>query len=422
MMFKVGATRRFMVFFLTLLASACLPGPVWAQGHSGHPAAAEDPLLDRWRKANEAVGQFPRGHADLLRWEQSHLPKGSQMPVAAGNGRLGRDRAVDLALREAPALLQRPGLSRLEQDEIRRKVRAQSLEVERSWVDAVIGGQALEQARQALETAQIGAELAQRMLAVGHWSRARQMQEELPLWQARARLAQAQWAHDQALRRLWQQVGAALTPTELLEQLPAQWAEPVPQAPADLDRLELQALQAHPRWSLEDEQARRQLAAVGPAQWQAGRTLIEQAVGARAEGQSPRVDARTGLTHAQLEALGAQSSADRLKRQIQADLRSAHTAFSMAVEQGQVSQSELLRLAQASEQETLWRYNGMLASTWQLLASARHRIEAVETALQARRQAWHAYFDLQAVLAGLPYTGAVSMPSAGAPSTSKPGH
>jgi hypothetical protein len=94
----------------------------------------------------------------------------------------------------------------------------------------------------------------------------------------------------------------------------------------------------------------------------------------------------------------------------------------MAVEQAQVSQSELLRLARASEQETLWRYNGMLASTWQLLASARHRIEAVDAALQARRQAWHAYFDLQAVLAGLPYTGAVSMPSAGTPSTSKPGH
>jgi hypothetical protein len=184
----------------------------------------------------------------------------------------------------------------------------------------------------------------------------------------------------------------------------------------------LQALQAHPRWNLEDEQARRQLAAVGSNHSQAGRALLEQAIGARAEGQSPRIDARMGLTHAQLEALQTQSSADRLKRQIQADVRSAHEAFKMAAEQAQVSQSELVRLARASEQETLWRYNGMLASTWQLLASARHRIEAVDAALQARRQAWHAYFDLQAVLAGLPYTGAASTPSTSTPSASKAGH
>jgi hypothetical protein len=422
MIFQFGAARRFMVSFSTVLAAVVLCGAVWAQGHAGHSATADDALLDRWRRANESVGQFPRGHADLLRWEQSNLPKGSQSPAPAGHGRLGRSTAIDLALRDAPALLERPGQSRLEQEEVRRKVRAQSLEVERAWVDAVVSAQALEQARQILETAEIGAELAQRMLAVGHWSRARQMQEELPLWQARARLAQSQWTHTQALQRLWQQVGASLTWTELLEQLPAQWAEPLPQAPADPDKLMLQALQAHPRWNLEDEQARRQLAAVGSNHSQAGRALLEQAIGARAEGQSPRIDARMGLTHAQLEALQTQSSADRLKRQIQADVRSAHEAFKMAAEQAQVSQSELVRLARASEQETLWRYNGMLASTWQLLASARHRIEAVDAALQARRQAWHAYFDLQAVLAGLPYTGAASTPSTSTPSASKAGH
>lgn len=27
-----------------------------------------------WRKANEAVGAFPRGHADVLRWEQARPP------------------------------------------------------------------------------------------------------------------------------------------------------------------------------------------------------------------------------------------------------------------------------------------------------------------------------------------------------------
>ena len=34
------------------------------------PAGVEAQSLD-WKKANAEVGQFPRGHADVLKWEQS---------------------------------------------------------------------------------------------------------------------------------------------------------------------------------------------------------------------------------------------------------------------------------------------------------------------------------------------------------------
>jgi hypothetical protein len=27
-----------------------------------------------WRRANEAVGQLKRGHADVLKWEQTNMP------------------------------------------------------------------------------------------------------------------------------------------------------------------------------------------------------------------------------------------------------------------------------------------------------------------------------------------------------------
>jgi outer membrane protein TolC len=161
---------------------------------------------------------------------------------------------------------------------------------------------------------------------------------------------------------------------------------------------------------------------LAPAQLQAGRDIIERVVGARGTTEPARIDARTGLTHAQIEALQAQAAADRLKRQIQADVSVALEAFKTSSEQSRQTQSELVRLASAAEQETLWRYNGMLASTWQLLASARHRMEAVEAALQARRQAWHAYLDLQAVLAGLPYNGGLDLASSGASGSPKEGH
>ena len=43
-----------------------------------------------------------------------------------------------------------------------------------------------------LSAAEAGAELAQRMARLGNWSRARQMQEELLLWDARAGLQNAE--------------------------------------------------------------------------------------------------------------------------------------------------------------------------------------------------------------------------------------
>lgn len=425
MFFQPGALHRNGFVFVSFLWAFGVCSPVGAQGHAGHqvqapPVQDASAGLERWRKANEDVGQFPRGHADLLRWEQTHMPKAAESPDVPRS--LNRTRAIELALRDAPALIQSTGLSRLEREELRRKVLQHSLEVERAWIDAVFAGQTLQQARQASETAEIGAELARRMLAVGHWSRARQMQEELPLWQARARLSQAQWSQSQALQKLWQLLGAALSVEQLAAQLPSQWAEPLPSAPLELEQVQAQALQAHPRWSLEEMHARLRAAAVSPGHLQAGREIIERVVGARSPSEPARIDARTGLTHAQIEALQTQTAADRLKRQIQADARVAHEALTTAMEQARRAQSEVVRLASASEQETLWRYNGMLASTWQLLASARNRIDAVEAAQQARRQAWHAHLDLQAVMAGLPYSGGLAFAASAAPGSSKGGH
>lgn len=424
MFFHAGAWHRTCLFWASLPLILGAWAPAGAQGHAGHqvatPAPDEAALIERWRRAHEAVGQFPRGHADLLRWEQTHLPKAGATPAVSGT--LGRARAVELALRDAPTLLEGQGLNQLERAQLRRKVWQQSLEVERAWVDAVIASQVLEQAKQAVETAEIGAELARRMLAVGHWSRARQMQEELPLWQARTRLSQARWTQAQTAQKLWQHLGGFLGRDELQAQLPLQWAEPLPAVTLNLEQAQTQALQAHPRWSLEEGQAQLRIAALAPAQLQAGRDIIERVVGARGTTEPARIDARTGLTHAQIEALQAQAAADRLKRQIQADVSVALEAFKTSSEQSRQTQSELVRLASAAEQETLWRYNGMLASTWQLLASARHRMEAVEAALQARRQAWHAYLDLQAVLAGLPYNGGLDLASSGASGSPKEGH
>lgn len=414
------------------VALALTPG-VWAQGHQSHsghagqqeavpsaPDAAS--LLERWRRANEAVGQFPRGHADVLRWEQARQPQAPAASAAAA-GALGRERAVELALRDAPAWLGRPGLSAFELSGLRRQVRERSIEVERAWIDAVISRQALEHSRQALEAAELGAELARRMREVGHWSRARALQEDLPLWQARSRQVQAERLASQALAHLWQYLGAASSLQELAAQLPRDWAEPLPPPGGALDVLQQQALQAHPHWAIEASNAQRLTAAVGDAQLSQARQSVLRALREREPLAAGQLDPRRDrLSHAQHEALQASAAADRLERQVRSQVAMAHAAYSVVHGQAMTVQTQLLELARQWEQETLLRYNGMLSSTWQLLASARGRIEAVDGLLQARRQAWHAHLDLQAVLSGLPYSGGLTAAAAAGSTPSLAGH
>ena len=127
--------------------------------------------------------------------------------------------------------------------------------------------------------------------------------------------------------------------------------------------------------------------------------------------------------HAFENAWQARQQADRLARQVRADVQMALNALRVANQTAQQSQAQVLRLHTERSQETLLLYNGMLKSTWDLLASARMRIDGVDAALQAQRQRWLAHADLMAVLAGLPYADSAGTSEATNPSnTPNPGH
>lgn len=123
--------------------------------------------------------------------------------------------------------------------------------------------------------------------------------------------------------------------------------------------------------------------------------------------------------HAFENAWQARLQADRLARQVRADVQMALNAFRVANQSAQHTQAQVLRLHTELSQETLLRYNGMLKSTWDLLASVRARIDSVDAALQAQRQRWLAHADLMAVLAGLPYADSASATDTTNPSNSR---
>ena len=55
-------------------ASTPVPAVAYRSVFSDLPRGVEDTVLD-WKAANAAVGQFQRGHADLLKWEQEQARK-----------------------------------------------------------------------------------------------------------------------------------------------------------------------------------------------------------------------------------------------------------------------------------------------------------------------------------------------------------
>jgi outer membrane protein TolC len=344
---------------------------------------------------------------------------------------LSLERAIQLALRDPMDWL-KPGMSSVEIAEIRQNTAARRGQVQRLWVEAVVSRQSVQHSRDILEVAEAGAELGRRMAEVGNWSRVRQIEEELQLWDARNRLDNARLQSEQALNALWQQVGAQMTVQEVAQQLPLHLPlrgpdEVSPLVLDNLPALEQQALQANPRWMLQQTHARRLLSGLGLG---AGATEqfenIEKALRETPANEPPTFDPRRmRWGHALENAWQAKADADRLARQIQADVRGAVAAYQMMRKSAKDRQAEVLRLHTEMEKETLLRYNGMLKSSWDLLASARIRIQSVDAVLQAQRQTWLAHADLASVLAGLPYAASLSAGGAtngASSSNAKPGH
>jgi len=341
-----------------------LPAALWAQTPATAPSAASD-----WRRANEAVAQFPRGHADVLKWEQAQQPAAlatlstpSTPPatavalptpahaarrawllhrdLAAVQARAGADAVEAVAQGQWAALDARllrgvPGLDEL--TEVATQAR-------KAWLNAVAAQQVLQPLAERAEGVDAAFELGQRMVAVGNWSALQLAPVQLAKAAAHRDLARARYAAAQAHHQLlallppgdgWQANGLATAQANLPGALPDLPAQPLPDT-AVAQRLV--ALHAH-----------------------------------MPTAQSVRHDTTARLALA------------------------AHLA-SWAVAQGY--RNEVLPTRQLITDETLLHYNGMLKSVWNLLSEIDSQAQARVDAIGAQRDAWIALADLHWMLQG----------------------
>jgi hypothetical protein len=318
---------------------------------------APAPAEKNWREANDAVGQYKRGHADILKWEKENMPaapSGEQSPA-----RLSLMSPEDVARqawrahRELLNPINRLGAANVDlvakgqwidvDPSLQRRVDdyGELLEVaaegRKAWIQAVAARQMLKHHRDMLEAAQAANELGQRMVSVGNWSKLQGAQVQLAQSSAQMNLRRAQFA-------------ATLADSALINTLGLTGVHTAVTLPESLPELPVQTIPA--------------------------KHLDEHAA-----------------------ALGAQlPRAQRMRNGANTHL--AREAYVVSHALAITARDEVLKVREFITEETVLRYNGMLKSVWDLLGEASSQSQAVVGAIEAQRDFWIAETDLQWVLQG----------------------
>ena len=323
-----------------------------------------------WRRANDAVGSFKRGHADVLKWEQANPGASATMPGSTTGVAIPTAEAAVRMAWTVHRELARP-LSKLgPQNEqliaegrwteldtsLQRRIEDadEVLEVaaagRKAWIEAVAAQQVLKHQRDMLEAAQAAHELGQRMVTVGNWSQLQLSPVQLAASTARMNLRRAQQVAAQAQSHLVKTMGQTglQEAFSLPDQLPAIPAKPM--AEADLQK--------------------------------------------RADAIRNQLPVAESLRNRALS-------------------KGAMNAYLAAHALALDSQGDVLKTREFITEETVLHYNGMLKSVWDLLDEVRNQSQATVDAIGAQRDFWSAEADLQWVLQGGEPDSFVSLGGAG---------
>ncbi|MEY2685053.1 MAG: hypothetical protein RJA09_2197 [Pseudomonadota bacterium] len=367
-----------------------------------------------WPQANHNVAQNPRGHIDIVRWEQAQ-GGATAPPQAPPTTPWDVSQAIRAAQAQRPDLLHNPGLGPMDLAQRRLDALALALQVKKAWYTAIAAQQVLGLYEDHAHAAEASAELGRRMVQVGNWSDAKALPTELNRLDAQTRLAQARLAAETARMGLWQLTGGpggqAVRESHLPSQLPPLPTVHLNHTPEHQQQLVAAAKAAHPTWPWLDQKAQQALRGLAPSH----QALAQQGpTQAWAQG-APVVG--TAWTHPVAEAAQAWAQARALERQIEAGVVLAWAQWRHRHQLHQ-TQTQMEALQARVQDETLLRYNGMLASTWDLLGAAQNRLLAQVAAVDGQLNAWLALSQLEGVQLGLPYAGAETAP--GNPSPRNP--
>jgi outer membrane protein TolC len=283
-------------------------------------------------------------------------------------------------------------------------------ETRKAYFNAVAAQQSASYMEQVAESAEASAELARRMAKAGNWSKLEQAREEAFYAESMAQRARTRHnavATREQLTRLMGLDGKD-TGFTLPDRLPD-----VPKAPNEQTNLESLAMMQRLDIQMARQDTEATASALGLSRATGFINVLDAGYINKSQSGKPRANGYEvslelpifdwgSARVAKAEALYMQSvhrTADTAVR-ARSEVREAYSAYRTAWELATRYRDDIVPLRKKISDEVLLRYNGMLASVFELLADARGQIASVNAAIEAQRDFWLADTDLQAAVNG----------------------
>jgi outer membrane protein TolC len=285
----------------------------------------------------------------------------------------------------------------------------------KAWIQAVAARQTAQYLGDAREAAEAGAELARRMARVGNWSKLQQAREQATLADIGAQLARAEQvavATREKLTRLMGLWGAEANYTlpDRLPDLPKELtAAGDVEATALRERIDVRAARDETRYVAQSLGLTRATSVVDALTLGVVRnTTFDNASGEKETKRGFEVELPVPLfdwgqartTRAEATYLQSVARVREVAVRARSEAREAWHGQRTAYDVAKYYRDEIVPLRKFIVDETQLRYNGMLASVWDLLGEARNHIAAVNNAIAAQRDFWIADTDLRTALTG----------------------
>jgi outer membrane protein TolC len=280
----------------------------------------------------------------------------------------------------------------------------------KAYFNAVSAQQSVQYAEQVVSAAEASAELAQQMSKVGNWSKLDQAREQAFYADATTQLARARHnatAAREQLTRLLGLWGSTIDYT-LPDRLPD-----LPKAPNEVADIESRAMAQRLDVQMAKRNTEATASALGLSRATGVINVFDAGYANKSQTGLPRENGYEislelplfdwgGARVARAEATYMQAvhrTADTAIR-ARSEVREAYSAYRTGYDVAKHYRDEVVPLRKRISDEVLLRYNGMLASVFELLSDARDQVNSVNRAIEAQRDFWIAETNLQAAVNG----------------------
>lgn len=285
-----------------------------------------------------------------------------------------------------------------------------ALETRRAYFNAVAAVQTEQFMQRALLSAEAGAELATRLQQAGNWSRLDQARQQVFYADAVSDLARARHQavvtreHLTRLLGLWGRQTAFTLPQRLPD---------LPAAPAQAGDIEAQAMEQRLDVQMSKLDAHATADALGLSKVTGFVNVLDAGYTNKSTSEAPRENGYAislelplfdwgSARNAKAQALYEQSLQRTAGTAVKArsEVREAYSSYRTAYDLARHYRDEVVPLRKTISHEVLLRYNGMLASVFELLADAREQVASVNGAIATQRDFWIAQTELQSAING----------------------